>query len=95
MDKKTKLFYLQKTKAKVNDIIQHSNVYFYINDAKMYINQLLDILRLLEQKYLCNIKDIKITLEMILTMLNNQDYYNAKELLTIKIKELDPSDKHI
>lgn len=95
MDKKTKLFYLQKTRTKVNDIIQNTNNYFYINDAKMYINQLLDICALLEKKYLCNIKDIRATLEMILNMLNQQDYYNSRELLDIKIKELDASSKHI
>ena len=95
MDKKTKLFYFQKTRTKVNDIIQNTNNYFYINDAKMYINQLLDICALLEKKYLCNIKDIRATLEMILNMLNQQDYYNSRELLDIKIKELDASSKHI
>ncbi len=95
MDKKTKLFYLQKTRTKVNDIIQNTNNYFYINDVKMYINQLLDICALLEKKYLCNIKDIRATLEMILNMLNQQDYYNSRELLDIKIKELDASSKHI
>lgn len=93
MDKETKLFYLSKIKTKLNYKLQNPNNYLYVSEILKYLEICTDICELLERKFLENTREIRNLFEMIKVIVKQKDYLNAKELVEIKIKELDASGK--
>lgn len=93
MDRDTKLFYLLKIKNKLDFKIQNSNNYLFNNELIKYLEICIDICNLLEKRYFGNVKDIRDLFLLIQATIKNKDFYNARELVKIKIKELESSGK--
>lgn len=94
MDKETRLFYLTKIRNKLQFKLQNlrkSDNYLMTNEIIKYIEMCIDICDLIERKYFENLKEVKNFFSLVQATVMQKDYYNAKELVEIKIKELEQS----
>lgn len=94
MDKETRLFYLTKIRNKLQFKLQYlyePDNYLMTNEIIKYIEMCIDICDLIERKYFENLKEVKNFFNLVQATVMQKDYYNAKELVEIKIKELEQS----